>query len=140
MNHIITARKAICSLFGSSIHHKPNYVFKSNYYEFYNRNIGLFSCNYTRVAGYFIEKHRYIRTRKELFNTVSYAELNTISLNSRISKVVPYILDNKYLERIYVLLKLIFSYLWVLCLEDSIKVVMDKVFYYHRMTKISIIK
>ena len=92
------------------------------------------------MAGYFILMHRYLRTRKELLATAYSAEFNTMALNSKLSKVVSYIQDNKYWESIHVLLKIMFPCLRVNRLADSNKAVMDKVFYYARMTKISIIK
>ena len=55
VNQIITAQKSIHKLFGSSVYHKPHYIFKSKLYEFHNSNIGLFSGNDTRMAGYFLE-------------------------------------------------------------------------------------
>ena len=140
VNHIITAHMAKYNLFGFGIYHKPHYTFKSKSYEFHNRNIGLFSGNYTRVAGYFIGTHRDLRTRKVLLATFSSAEFNTMALNSKLSKVVSYIQDNKAWERIYIPLKIFSPCLRTLCLVDSKKVGMDKVFYYSRMTKISIIK
>ena len=63
-----------------------------------------------------------------------------MALNSKLSKVVSYIKDKKSWKRIYVLLKILFPCLRVLCLADSNKSGMDKVFYYSRMTKKSIIK
>ena len=57
VNQMITAHKAIYNLFGSGIYHKTNYIFKSKPYEFHNRNIELFSGNYTRMYGYFIGMH-----------------------------------------------------------------------------------
>ena len=92
------------------------------------------------MAGYFIENHRDLRTRKSLLIKISSAEFNTMSLNSNFSKVVSHIQDNKSWEWIYVLLKIISLCLWVFLLADSNKAMMDKVFYYSRMTKISIIK
>ena len=73
-----------------------------------NRNIGLFNGNDTRMAGYFIGMHRDLRMRKALLATVSSAEFRTITLNSKLSKVVSYIQDKKTLERIFVLLKILF--------------------------------
>ena len=84
--------------------------------------------------------HRYLRMRKALLATVSSAEFGTMTLNSKISKVVSYIQDNKSWEIIYVLLKLMFPCLCNLQLAGSNKEGIDKVFYYSRMTKISIIK
>ena len=78
--------------------------------------------------------------RKALLATFSSAEFNTTELNSKISKVVSYIQDKKAWERIYILLKILFPCLRILCLADSNKSVMDKVQYYYIMTKISIIK
>ena len=92
------------------------------------------------MAGYFIENHRGLRTRKSLLIKISSPEFNTMSLNSNFSKVVSHIQDNKSWEWIYVLLKIISLCLWVFLLADSNKAMMDKVFYYSRMTKISIIK
>ena len=103
-------------------------------------NIGLFSGNDTRMAGYLILMQRDLRMRKALLATVSSAELNTMALNSKLSKVVLYIQDKKAWERIYVLLKIKFPCLCTLRLADSIKSGMDKVFYYSRMTKIPIMK
>ena len=137
---MITAQYAMYKLFGSGIYHKPHYIFKSKSYDFHNRNIGLFSDNDTRMAGYFIGMHRDFRTRKALLATVSSAEFNTMSLNSKLSKVLSYIQDNKSWEKIYVPLKIILLCLLVLLIEGSNKAGMDKVLYYARMTNISIIK
>ena len=63
VNQMITAHKAVYNLFGYVIYHKPHYIFKSKSYDFHNKNIGLFSVNYTRMAGYFIGMHRYLRMR-----------------------------------------------------------------------------
>ena len=78
--------------------------------------------------------------RKALLATLSSAEFSTMTLNSKLSKVVSYIQDKKPWERIYVLLKILFPCLRTLRLEDSNKSGMENVFYYSRMTKISIIK
>ena len=137
---MITAHKAIYNLFGSGIYHKPHSIFKSKYYEFHNHNIGLFSGNDTRIAGYFVGMHIYLRMRKALIATVSSAGFRTMTLTSKISKVVSYIQYKRAWERIYVLLKIIFPCLCTLRLADSNKSGMDKVFYYSTMTKISIIK
>ena len=140
MNQMLTANKTIYNLFCSDIYHKYHYIFKSKSYEFYNRKMGLFSVNDTRIDGYFIVIHRDLRMRKALIATVYSSEFNTMSLNSKLSKVVSYIKDNKSWERIYVLLKILFPLLRVLRLADSNKLGMYKVFYYARMKNISIIK
>ena len=119
VNQMITAHKAIYSLFGSGIYHKPHSIFKSKSYEFHYRTIGLFSGNDTRMAGYFIGMHRDLRVIKALLATVSSDEFNTMVLNSKLSKVVSYIQDKKSWERIYVLLKIRFPCLRVLRLADS---------------------
>ena len=92
------------------------------------------------MDGYFIGMHRDLRMRKALLATVSSAEFNTRSLNSKLSKVVSYIQDNKAWERIYVILKIFFPCLWFLHLADRNKAGMEKVIFFPRMTKISIIK
>ena len=137
---MISAHKAIYNLFGSGIYHKPHSISKSKSYEFHNRTIVLFSGNDTRMAGYFIGMQRDLRMQKELISTVSSAEFNTMTLNSKLSKVVSYIQVKKAWERIYVILKILFPCLRTLRLADSNKVGMDKVLYYSRMTNISIIK
>ena len=78
--------------------------------------------------------------RKSLLVTVSSDEFSTMTLNSKLSKVVSYIQDKKAWERIYVLLKILSPCLRTLQFADSNKAGMDKVFYYSRMTKIYIIK
>ena len=140
VNQMITAHKEIYNLFGSGIYHKPHYIFKSKSYEFHNRKIGLFSGNDTRMAGYFIGMHRYFRMRKALLATVSSAEFITMTLNSKISKLVSYIQDKKAWEKIYVLLEILFPCLHTFRLADSNKAGMDKVLYYPIITEISIIK
>ena len=92
------------------------------------------------MAGYFTGMHRYLRMRKALLATVSSTEFNTMALNSKLSKVVSYIQDNKAWERIYFLLKIRVPCLRNPRLSCSNKEGMDKVFYYSIMTKISIIK
>ena len=84
-------------------------------------NIGLFSGNDTNISGYFIGMHRDLRMRKELLATVSSAEFNTMSLNLKLSKVVSYIKDNKFWERIYVLLRLPLHYLWFISVSERNK-------------------
>ena len=140
MNNMVTDHKAIYNLFSSGIYNKPHSILKSKSYEFHNSNIGLFSDNDTRMDGYFIWMYIYLRMRKSLLAIVSSAEFNTMSLNSKLSKVVSYIQDNKSWEIIYVLLKLFPPCIWVLHLVESNKLGIDKVFYYARITKISTIK
>ena len=121
VNNTITYHEIIYNLFGSGIYHKPHYIFKSKSYEFHNSHIGLLSGNNNRMDAYFIGMHRYLRTRKSPLATVSYAEFNTMSLKSKLSKLVSYIQDNKSWERIYVIFKLLFPCLQFLCLADSKK-------------------
>ena len=130
VNQMIRAHKEMYNLFVSGIYHKPHSIFKSKSYDFHNRNIGLFSGNYTRTAGYFIAMHRYLRMRKALLATVSSAGFGTMALNSKLSKVVSYIQDKKSWERIYVILKLIFPCLRTLRLADINKAGTEKVLHY----------
>ena len=71
------------------------------------------------MADYLIGMNRDLRMRKVLIATVSSAEFNTMALNSKLSKVVSYIQDNKSWERIYILLKIKFPCLRVLRLADK---------------------
>ena len=66
LDHMITAHKAIYNLLGSGIYHKHHSILKSKSYEFHNRSIGLFIVNDTRMAGYFVVTHRYLRMIKVL--------------------------------------------------------------------------
>ena len=100
INQMIIAHKEMYNLFGPSIYHKPHYIFKPKSYEFHNMNIALFSGNDTRMDGYFIEMHRYLRIIKTLLATFSSYEFNNMPLNSKLSKVVSYIQDNKAWDRI----------------------------------------
>ena len=128
VNQMITAHKAIYNLFGSGIYYKPYFILKSKSYEFHNSNIGLFSGNDTKTAGYFNGIHRYLRMRRALLATVSSAEFNTMALNSKLSKLVSYIQDKKSWDMVYVLLKIIPPCLRVLPLIDSNNARMDKIF------------
>ena len=118
LNQMITAHKEIYNLFGFGKYQKPHSVIKSKSYEFHNRKIYLFSVNDTRMYGYFIEIHRDLRMRKALPSTFSSSEFNNMSLNSKLYKLVSYIQDNKVWERIYRLLKIIFTCLRFLCIAD----------------------
>ena len=106
VKQIISAHNMIYNISGSSIYHKPHSIFKSKYQEFHNRNIGLFRGNETRMAGYFMGMHRYLRMRKVLKATISSAEFIRIPTNTRFTKAVEYIHDNKSWESCYVLLDL----------------------------------
>ena len=103
VDQMVTAHKAIYNLFGSGMYNKPHYIFKSKSYEFYNRKIVLFSDNDTSMTGYFIGMHRDLSMRKSRPDIFSSAEFNTMSLNSKLSKVVSYIQYNKSWDRIYVM-------------------------------------
>ena len=111
---MITDHKAIYTLLSSGMYHKPHSIFKSKSYDFHNRNIGLFSVNDTRMTGYSIGMHRYLRMKKTFLATFSSAEFNNIAPNSKNSKVVSYIQDNKACECIYVILKIIFPCQWII--------------------------
>ena len=86
VNQVNTAQKAIYDLFGSVTSNKPHYIFKSKSYEFYNRNIGLFSGNDNIISGYFIGTYIHLRMGKALISTVPSAEFNTMALNSKFPK------------------------------------------------------
>ena len=60
IDQMIYSHKMIYNIFGSCIYRKPHSIFKYKYQEFHNRKIGLFSENETRMAGYFMEMHRYL--------------------------------------------------------------------------------
>ena len=81
-NQMISAHKMIYNIFGSGIHHKPHSVFKSKSQEFHNRNIGLFSGNETKMAGYFMGTNREFRMQKVLKDTISSAEFISIPNNT----------------------------------------------------------
>ena len=126
---MITAHKEIYNLFGSGIYHKPHSIFKSKYYELYIGKKISFSCTDNRMAGSFIGMHRDMRMKKSLPATVSSVELNSMVLNSKLSKVVLYIQDNEAWYRIYVLFKYFSPCLWVISLSDTNKAGLDKVYY-----------
>ena len=72
-NQMFSDHKMIYNIFGSGIYHKPNSILKSKYQDFHKRNIDIFSGNETRLAGYFMGMHRYLRMRKFLQATISSA-------------------------------------------------------------------
>ena len=79
--------------------------------------------------------HRDLRMRKVLQATISSAEFLSIPTTTKFTKAVKYIHDEKSWERCYLLLNFLFPCLRVLRLADSNLAVMDKVYYYSRMTK-----
>ena len=87
------------------------------------------------MAGYFMGMHRDLWMRKVLQATISSYEFLSIPTTTKFNKAVKYINDDKSWERCYVILKILFPWLRVLCLENSNIVGMDKVYYYPRMTK-----
>ena len=131
---MISNHNMIYNSFGSGIYHKPYSIFKPKYQEFHNKNIGIFSGNETRMAGYFMGLHRELRMRKFLQATISSSEFIFIPNNNFFDKAVRYIDDNKSSERYYVLLKIIFPCLRVLCLENINRAGMENVYYYSIMT------
>ena len=82
-------------IFGSGIYHKPHYILKPKYQEFRNINIGLFSVNETRMAGYFMGIHIYLRRQKVLQSNILSEEFISIPTNKCFDKAVRYIHDNK---------------------------------------------
>ena len=95
VNQMISSHKMIYNIFGSGIYHKLHSIFKSKSQEFYNRNIGLFIGNETIMAGYFMGMHRDLRMRKFLQATISSAEFISIPTNTKFTKSVKYIYDDK---------------------------------------------
>ena len=108
VNQTISSHNMIYNIFGSGIYHKPHSIFKSKHQEFHNRNIGLFSGNESKMAGYFMGMHRELRMRTVLKATISSAEFIIIPTNTKLTRAVNYICDNKSWERCYVLLKIFF--------------------------------
>ena len=79
--------------------------------------------------------HRDLRMRKVLQATILSAEFLSIPTNTKFTKALKYIHDDKSWERCYVLLKIIFPCLRVFCLADSNLAGMDKFYYCSIMTK-----
>ena len=87
------------------------------------------------MDGYFMGMHRHLRKRKFLQATILSAKFISITTNTKFTKAVSYIHDNKSRDLFYVLLNMIFTCLRVLRLTDSNLVGNDKYYYYSRMTK-----
>ena len=58
VHQMLYFHNVIYNIFGSSIYHKPHFMFKWKSQEFHNKNIGIFSGNDTRMSGYFMGMHR----------------------------------------------------------------------------------
>ena len=97
LNQMISSHNMIYNIFGSGIYHKPHSIFKYKYQEFHNRNIVIFSGNETRMAWYFMGIHKDLRMLKFLQTTISSAEFISIPNNTKFTKAVNYIHDNKSL-------------------------------------------
>ena len=72
--------------------------------------------------------HRDSRMRKVLVATISSAGFIFMTLNYKLSKIVAYITYDKYWKRCYVILKIMFPFLKVICLTYTDLAVMDKVY------------
>ena len=79
--------------------------------------------------------HRDLRMQKFLQATISSTEFMSIPTNTKFTKAVRYIHDNKSWGRCYILLNILFTCLRVLRLADSNLVGMGKFYYYSIMTK-----
>ena len=79
--------------------------------------------------------HIYLQMRKVLQPTISYVEFIGIPTNNKFYKEVRCIHDNKLWGRCYVILRILFPCLRVLCLVDSNRAGMDKFYYYSIMTR-----
>ena len=99
VNQNISVHKMIYNIFCSGVYHKPHSIFKFKSHEFHNRNIGLFRGNETRMDGYFMGMHRDLQMRKVLQATISSDEFISIPTNTKFTKSVNYIHDNKSWER-----------------------------------------
>ena len=64
LNQMISSHRMIYNIFDSGIYHKPYSIFKSKSQEFHKINIGIFSGNETKMAGYFMGIHRDLWMRK----------------------------------------------------------------------------
>ena len=95
--------------------------------------IGILDC-------YFKGTQRYLLTRKVLIVTISPAEFNCMTLNSKLYQVVRYINGNTYWKRCYVLIKPLLPCLRVIRLDESNLAVTEKINYYFRTTKLYIQK
>ena len=73
VNQNIYPHKIIYNVLGSGIYHKPCFILKSKSQDFHNRNIGIFSGNWTGMAGYFMGRHRDLWMRKVLQSTIPSA-------------------------------------------------------------------
>ena len=132
---MISTHKIVYNIFGSRIYHKPHSVFKSKAWEFCNRNIGIFSGNETRMSGYFMGMHRDLRIWKVLQATIPSSGFISIPTNTKFTKAVRYIHDNKLWERFYLLIKILFPCIRAILLVDSNLVGMEKNYYFLIMTK-----
>ena len=79
--------------------------------------------------------HRDFRMRKVIQATISSTEFLSIPNTNKFAKAVKYIHYDKSWERYYVLLKILFPCLGVLCLADSNLAGMKNIYYYSRMKK-----
>ena len=70
IHQMISYHKGVYNISGSDIYHKPRSIFKPKSQESHAKNIGLFSGNYTWVAGYFMEMQRDLWMQKVIQSTI----------------------------------------------------------------------
>ena len=114
VTQIIGDHKMIYNIFGCGIYHKPHSIFKSKSQEFHNKSIDLFSGNKTRMAGYFMGIHRDLWMQKMLQDNIISSELISITTNTKFTKAVNYIHDNKSLKIIFLILELFYWQILIL--------------------------
>ena len=78
---------------------------------------------------------RDLRIRKVLQATISSGKFISIPTNTKFTKAVGYIHDNKSWERLYVLLNILFPCIRAILLADNNLIGMEKFYYYSRMNK-----
>ena len=76
---MVSYHKMIYNIVGSGIYHTPYSIFKSKYQEFHNKNIGIFSRNYARMAGYLMGMQEGFRCKK-IFNRKNRLQNSSVSL------------------------------------------------------------
>lgn len=101
-----------------------------------NRAIGLLRGAGNRMATFFYSLHRLLRLKPALLATVHTPKFAELTINRRIELAVHDIMNERFWQAIYYLLRAVYPALLALRLCDSNRPGMDKIYYLvHRATE-----
>jgi hypothetical protein len=137
---VIIGYRRVYRVFGSGSMHAPYAMFQKQASTFNGgRKIGLLRPSETRMAGFFLAFHRFLRLRLALMATLSSAEYKRLKLTRRCVQLAEKFLeDDDMWNGLFVLVRCLFPPLRVLRLADKQSPGMDQIHYFVRKTDVAL--